>query len=451
MERDDLKAAITRYTAVAIVLAKVAAGMKLARAVNETVGQCVLDHRGQAKKLTRRSLYRWVATFKSGGLEALADTPRTMKEPTRILSSEFIDFLTKEKTADKDASLPEVIRRAVQSGVIQEDEAISRSTVWRAAVKLNLPLFTDKGFLKDDKRRFAYPHRMQMVITDGKKFRAGIGRKRRVSMTFLDDATRFGLTGVVGYTETTALFLRGLWQVIEKWGLMVAIFVDNGSGFISHDTMKVCANLKISLIHGTESYPEGHGKIEKYHQSQIADLLRGLDGSPDVDPSLPGLEHRLMHYLAEMYNPRPHASLEMQAPSERFLKDPMPLRPAFDLAEIRRAFLLTKKRRVSRDHIVQVKGKLYETPAGYAGKIIKVFHHVLDGTVEMLHEQRLIKLAPPDLALNAITPRATKPTKKKRRRRDEPRPMPPKTSATMAYEKAFGSIVGPDGGFHSKE
>lgn len=447
METEDLRTAITRYSAVSLVLAKVAAGMKFAHAIKETAAQPVLDHHGRAKRPSCRSLYRWVADFREGGLEALADSSRTISAPTRVLSAAFIDFLVAEKTKDIDASLPEIIRRAVQLGIVKEGEPISRSSVWRAAVKLNLPLFTDKGFVKDDKRRFAYPHRMQMVITDGKKFRAGVARKRRVSMTFLDDATRSGLTGVMGYTETTSLFLRGLWQVIEKWGLMTAIFVDNGSGFISKDSMRICARLKISLIHGTPAYPEGHGKIEKYHQTLIAGLLRSLDGSPEVDPSLATLEHRLMHFITEIYNRQPHESLGGVTPEARFLSDPLPLRPAVNLEEIRSAFLLSKKRRVSRDHIVKVKGKLYETPAGYAGKIIKIFHHVLDGTVQMLHEQCLIKLAPPDLALNAISPRVNN----QRRPAGKPRAMPPKTSATIAYEKTFASIVNQDGGFNNQE
>lgn len=447
MENDGLKVAITRYTAVSIVLAKVTAGMRLARAIGETVGDSVLDHRGRAQRLTRRSLYRWVASFKKGGLAALADTSRATGAPTRVLSPEFVDFLVKEKTNDINASIPEVIRRAAELDMIKAGETLSRSTVWRAAVKLNLPLFTDKGFIKDDKRRFSYAHRMQMVITDGKHFRAGVARKKRLSMTFLDDSTRFGLTGVVGYTENTSLFLRGLWQVIERWGLMSAIFVDNGAGFISHDAIKICAQLGISLIHGTKAYPEGHGKIERYHQTLISGLLRSLNGNPDVEASLPSLEHRLMHFVTEMYNRQSHESLDGDTPEARFLKDTLPLRPASDLAEVRRAFLLTRKRRVSRDHIVKVKGGLYETPAGYAGKIVKIFHHVLDGTVEMLHEQRLIKLAPPDLILNAHSARANKPN----RHANEPRPMPCKTAATLAYEKAFAPVIGVDGGYTNQE
>jgi len=444
VEKDDLRAAITRYAAVSLALAKVAAGMTLASAVRATAAQCMLDHHGRAKQLSRRSLYRWVAAFKEGGLAALADTPRTSSAPTHALPQAFIDFLVAEKGADKDASLPEVIKRAELRKIIKEGE-VSRSTVWRCAVKLNLPLFTDKGFGKADKRRFGYPHRMMMVITDGKHFKAGVKRKKRVSMTFLDDSSRFGLAGVVGFTETTTLFLRGLWNVIEKWGLMSTIFVDNGSGFISQDSMLVCARLGISLIHGTVAYPEGHGKIEKYHQKLIAELLRGLDGNPDVDPAVPALEHRLVHYVTESYNRDGHESLGNDTPEKRFLEDPMPLRQG-DLVEIRKHFVLTKKRRVSRDHVVKLKGKLYETPAGYAGKIIKVFHHVLDDTVQMLHEQQLIRLAPPDLALNAISRRAVAPNLG-----DESVRVAPTTSGMLAYAKDFAPVVGVDGGFNEQE
>jgi hypothetical protein len=41
-----------------------------------------------------------------------------------------------------------------------------------------------------DSRRFVYPHRMQMVLCDGKHFRAGAARLRSMAYFFLDDATR---------------------------------------------------------------------------------------------------------------------------------------------------------------------------------------------------------------------------------------------------------------------
>jgi len=46
-----------------------------------------------------------------------------------------------------------------------------------------------------------------MVLADGKHFRAGAKRLRRVALFFLDDSTRYGLEVVVGTAESAPLFL----------------------------------------------------------------------------------------------------------------------------------------------------------------------------------------------------------------------------------------------------
>ena len=60
----------------------------------------------------------------------------------------------------------------------------------------------------------------------------------------------------------------------EAW----ALFVDHGPGFVSEDTASVMARLRIRLIHGTPAYPEGHGKVERFHRTEFEQLLRLLDG-----------------------------------------------------------------------------------------------------------------------------------------------------------------------------
>jgi hypothetical protein len=59
-----------------------------------------------------------------------------------------------------------------------------------------------------------------MVLADGKHFRAGVRRRKRVAVFFLDDAGRFGLGVVVGTDETAELFLRGLHGVLRRFGFM---------------------------------------------------------------------------------------------------------------------------------------------------------------------------------------------------------------------------------------
>jgi hypothetical protein len=82
-----------------------------------------------------------------------------------------------------------------------------------------------------DMRRFAYPHRMMMVLADGKYLRAGTKRAKCVAVFFLDDPSRFGLAVVVGTAESAELFLRDLHRVLRCFGVMDLLFLDRGPGF----------------------------------------------------------------------------------------------------------------------------------------------------------------------------------------------------------------------------
>ena len=273
----------------------------------------------------------------------------------------------------------------------------------------------------------------------GKHFRAGVGRLKRVALFFLDDATRFGLEVVVGTSESAALFLRGLYRCILHYGLMTRLFVDNGSGFIALDSLAVACKLAVQLIHGSAGYPEGHGKIERFNRTVAEQLLRLLAGNPQIDPEVQALELRLRHYLHARYNHTPHAALDGATPWERFHQDPRALRFHEHTEQLRRAFVLHAHRRVSLDHIVQVDGVAYETPLGLRGQEVELYRHLLEGTVSVLHEGRLIQLAPVDVHANARERRAGG--------RDEPPTLaPPPSAAQIAFDADYRPVVDAEGG-----
>lgn len=189
---------MARYRAVCAVLTHQAAGRSLAAAIHEVTKLTfpwILP--GQTFRPRSRSLYRWVAAFEAGGIEALADKQRP-KKPTRVLSEPFKELLVSRKTQDHEASIPDIIRSA-EKLKLPGWEKISRTTAWRFACWQNLPLMRARGKDANVKRRFAFPHRMQMLLCDGKHFRAGANRRKRVVFSFLDDATRFVLQGVDHY------------------------------------------------------------------------------------------------------------------------------------------------------------------------------------------------------------------------------------------------------------
>ncbi len=434
--------ALFRFAVLCQVLTALHGGEDLAESVRAVAARQHLFFDGSPRRVSARSIYRWLAAYHVEGMAGLEPGRRSAPaKPSSTLPRTFVDFMDREKRKDPEASIPELIRRAVELGILKSPEDVSRSTVYRTALRLGLPVTRGKRAKDRDARRFAFPHRMDMVLCDGKHFRAGEARGKRVALFFIDDATRFILHLVVGPSETAELFQRGLYECILRHGLMSAVYVDHGSGFIAEDTLAVFANLNIPLIHGEVAYKEGRGKIERFNRTAKAAVLRGLDGRPDVDAECGALELRLRHYTDTSYAHQPHEGLGGDSPWQRFSADPRPLRWPEDRQALRAMFEVWIERRVTADHTVPIDSIDYEMPRGYAGRKVTLRRRLLDGTIGFLHEGRLIDLLPVDLHANARAPRA-------RDRGDEaPAPMPPITAAELAYRRDYQPIVDADGGF----
>jgi putative transposase len=397
---------------------------------------------GADKTRSPRTIYRWLLAFATGGVAALEPAAREKTATSEVLSERFVEFLRAEKRDDARASVPELIRRAREDGVLTADEHVDRVSVWRACQRMGLPQGQRSTKKERDSRRFAYPHRMMMMLCDGKYFRAGAGRVRRLALFYIDDATRYALAVVVGTDgESTELFLRGLYELLRRVGFVDVLFLDNGPGFISDDTHAVVAALGMHLVLGTAGYPEGHGKIEKFHQVAWTGVLRGLC-RPEIDPDPRALELRLRHFLFEQYNCRPHEALDGDSPQQRWDADTRELRlPASDAA-LREKFVVTETRKVSFDHVVSVDGTDYEVPRGHGGTRIAVRRHVLEGSLSILHQSRLVRLHPVDLAANAAARRG-KPSADQ----DDEQAPAPRTAAMRAFDREYGPVVSRDGGF----
>jgi transposase InsO family protein len=284
----------------------------------------------------------------------------------------------------------------------------------------------------------------QMVLCDGKFFRAGRKRAKRRCYFFLDDATRYALYAIVGYNECSELFLRGLFELICRHGLVSAFYLDKGPGFIAKDAHRVCACLNIPIILGRTRYPQGHGKIERFNDTAFQRALRSL-ARPDVDPSPQALTLRLNHFLEKEYNESFHEGIKT-TPKERFEGDSRPLTYPLSEDDLRRHFVLDAKRKVRPDNVVKINDVLYEVPLGYSGRRIMVYRDLVEARISMFHEGRLITLKPADLAANARERRRVK-----RKKKEEQGEIPIRTAADISFDEDFGPITDPYGGFQQPE
>ena len=387
--------------------------------------------------MSTRSVQRWRATYADHGMEGLEPRSRQRTKTSDVLPEALILFLRTEKERDPRASVPELIRRARVKEIASGP--LDRTTVWRACRRMGLPTRVRPGKKEGDRRRWRYPHRMQCVLCDGKHFRAGARRLRRVALFFLDDATRYAITVIVGTSESGEIFLRGLYDMVRHAGLPEVLYLDHGPGFIARDTRAVVQEgLSAWLIHGTVHYPQGRGVVERFNRTAQDQLLRAVDGAVDVDPDPEALTLRLRHYLAR-YNETPHEGLGGKTPRAVW-EAGRPLRLPESEAALRACFVVQETRTVSEDHVIQLGGKLWEAPRGLAGQTVEVIRHVLDGHLSILHAGRSLRLAELDPHANAAD-----------RRAESGSPVAgegvPTTAASAAFDQDNGPITGPDGGF----
>lgn len=434
--------ALFRYQVVSTILAQEQMGQLRPQAIQTVANMALIAPNNATKKVSPRTLYRWLAAFEARGFEGLKSAQRPHTPSSVVIPKTVTDFLKQEKMADPQASVPELIRRATEMKLIKPNQSVHRATAWRSLQRMGVDTTRARARKNRDCRRFSFPHRMDMVMCDGKHFRAGSARLRRVALFFIDDASRAVLGVKVGTSESTELFLNGLYQTLHRYGTMTTLFVDNGSGFIANDSIDVLRNLNILFIHGTAGYPQGRGKIERFNRTAHDQMLRLLDGNPGIDPDCGALELRLWHYLHGQYNHTPHDSLDGDTPWSRFKDDPTPLRLHQNSETLLKAFVLNRARSVSNDHIISFNGVLYEVPRGLASSKITIQHNPLDNSVAIFHQNRTVRLSPLDAQANARDKRA-----KTAAPDEEPARNIRKTSAQMAFDREHRPIVGIDGGF----
>jgi len=146
--------------------------------------------------------------------------------------------------------------------------------------------------------------------------------------------------------------------------------VDNGSAFVSGETLRILSILGIPLIHSRVGVASSRGKVERHFRTVRDQFLRPLDKASVR--SLADLNARFHTWLESEYHRSPHRGLGGQSPLEAWLEKAhhiIHLDPTVDLEEVFRHQI---RRRVYGDCTFTLDGVLYEVPAALKGKIVKV-------------------------------------------------------------------------------
>ena len=353
---------------------------------------------GRWVRVSRNTVDRWVRAYREGGFEALVPAPRRVasKTPERLL--ELACALRRERPARTAAQIHRII-------VETEGSSPSARTIQRHFVAAGLPW--KGGQIGRALGRFEAEFRNELWTGDALHGPL-IDGHRTYLFCFIDDHSRL----LVGYRwagrEDVLGASRALRAGLAARGLPKAVYVDNGSPFVSGQLLRACAVLGIRLIHSRPGRPEGRGKIERVFRTIREQALVELEDRPPA--SLDELNRTFQAWVESVYHQREHSETG-QMPLGRFLAAGAPQLPSE--RSLREAFRWSERRIVSRTGTVGMHGNTYEVDPGLAGQRVDLIFDPLElAEIEVRLDGHHAGLAVPLRIKRHVHPRAQPPAER---------------------------------------
>jgi putative transposase len=350
---------------------------------------------GRWVRVSRNTVDRWIRSYRVGGFEALVPAPRRVANQTPERLLELAVALRREQPARTAAQIHRIILEA-------EGGSPSARTIQRHLKASGLAW--KGGPASRALGRFEADHRNELWTGDALHGPL-IDDRRAILFCFIDDHSRL----LVGYRwaarEDVLNASRALRAGLAARGLPKAVYVDNGSPFVSGQLLRACAVLGIRLIHSRPGRPEGRGKIERAFRTVREQLLVELEHHPPA--SLEDLNQTFQAWVEQVYHRRVHSETG-RTPLERFLAAGPPQLPAE--RSLREAFRWSERRTVSRTGTVGMHGNTYEVDPELAGRRVDLVFDPLElADVEVRLDVDHAGLAVPLRIKRHVHPRAQAP------------------------------------------
>jgi transposase InsO family protein len=332
----------------------------------------------QRTRIGRSTVRDWIVLYQTHGFEGLKPGPRADAGRSRAIPEQVQELLLKLRAEHPGASLESLIRTVHLSGRMAPALRLSRSSVHRFFAAQAVPA-PEASTAEPDSLAFTFPHANDLWTSDlmhGPRLLVP-GRRdggKTYLYAFLDDASRMVPFAAFYLAENAACFQDALKQALLRRGLPRRLYCDNGATFRTHHLQVICATLNISLVHSRPHKPRGRGKIERFFRHVRTAFLPHL--TQEILSDLAELNRVFWAWLEAEYHQTPHGGLNGQTPLDRFLDDQALIRPAPEQLEL--WLRMSVARRVGKDRVVHLDGRLYEAPDGYAGETVDVLYDPYD-------------------------------------------------------------------------
>lgn len=366
-----------------------------------------------------RTLQRWHADYKRGGVDALNDAPRRDRGRHRLAPElrELIEGLALVKPR---ASIATIWRRAQVAASQHHWPAPSYPVVRRIVNELDPAMMTlahggpvayrDKYELVW-RRTSELPNdlwqadhtELDILILDAN------GEAVRPWLTVVQDDCSRAVCGYLAFlgapsAANIGLALRqAIWHKPDlDWpmrGIPDVLYVDHGSDFTSTHLATTALELRMRLIFSAVARPQGRGKIERFFGSVTTELLPDLPGhlAPDQRHPTPGLtlaelSDRIGDFITGTYHHRVHPELGV-TPHQAWTGSGWLPRMPESLESLDQLLLTVAKNRIVHRDGIRFQGLRYQatTLAAYVGEPVTIRYDPRDITeLRVFHRDQFL-------------------------------------------------------------
>ncbi|WP_084557337.1 IS481 family transposase [Couchioplanes caeruleus] len=272
--------------------------------------------------VSRQAVHRWIGWYRDEGLDGLADRSHRPHAHPAQTSPEVEAAICELRRTHRRWGQRRIAFELGRTGCPGPIPSVS--TIYRVLVRHGLVDAVPRRRRREDYRRWerAVPMELwQLDIVDG--IRLADGSETKI-VTGVDDHSRFCVIATVVRRATGRAVCQAFTDALRAYGFPDEVLTDNGKQFTGRFTRprpaevmfeRICRENGIVARNTKPRSPTTTGKVERFHQTLQRELLDHVQ----VWPDLPTAQAAIDAFRHEYNTNRPHQSLNMAFPADRFV------------------------------------------------------------------------------------------------------------------------------------
>jgi putative transposase len=328
---------------------------------------------GSFKRLSERTLRKWVSRFRKDGFDGLIDGSRKTLGTCRAIPDNVLEQAEKLRRELSSRSVPQIIDMLQEEGI---------DTAKFSASTLNQQLNKHGAFKCKPKQergtfqRWGQKHAnilWQADTAHGVWLPDPVNPKRARKtklISFIDDCTRVCTFAAFYWDEQLPSLVDCFRKALLSYGKPERLLCDNAWTYHSTTMTVFCGRLDIKVSFCQKYRPQGKGKIERKIGSFRSRFIS--EANHAGLRTLEELNQFFFAWLEEKYHNKEHEGLDGLTPFERWRQDEERVKRV-PVDELVRALMLEVERTVNvRTGTIRLDNKYYQADARFAGARVNV-------------------------------------------------------------------------------